>query len=556
MRWRAPLLAAAAAVALADASIVTLALPHVIAELDTSVEGAAAVIGVYTAVLAAAAWAAGSGRLGLPRRAAAAGGQGAPDGAVTNVAAPLAAFAVASAACGAAPSIAVLIVARAVQAAAAGVALVAIFGALRSAHPRWWGTAATLGIAAGPALGGLLTQGLDWRAVFLAQVPLLAAAALIARRTAAEPAAAPATPPAVRDRVPLAALGLVAAALTAVLFLLVLLLVSGWSYTPLEAAVIVSVLPLAAAAADLTRVGSDAARAAIGAALIGSGTLALATLPGDRLLWVVAAQVAAGAGMGLALPALNGRLNPERTPREAAGLLGVRHIAITLALAVLAPVASAQLDGAVRDTREQGAALVLDAALPPLEKIGLAGALVADVDPVDPRGELRRSLEDNAGRFADERERAAYAQLQERADAVLVSGVVGAFRPAFAVAGGLALAAALLLLARSTARRRVAALAAATLVLPLGLALAPAETPERVVIADPCRPRALPGTGGITGALQDAALIALDRAACRFGSSREELAIALADADAADAYEREHGVDPRSADLLRGIAGF
>ena len=53
------------------------------------------------------------------------------------------------------------------------------------------------------------------------------------------------------------------------------------------------------------------------------------------------------------------------------------------------------------------------------------------------------------------------------------------------------------------------------------------------------------------------ALVALDRAACRFGSSREELAIALADDAAAAAYEREHGVDPRSAGgLLGGVVGF
>ena len=80
----------------------------------------------------------------------------------------------------------------------------------------------------------------------------------------------------------------------------------------------------------------------------------------------------------------------------------------------------------------------------------------------------------------------------------------------------------------------------------------PALAPEPVRIADPCEPRDLPDTGGIDGALQDAALIALDRAACRFGSSREELALALVDDAARDAYEREHGVDPRSVGGLLG----
>ena len=76
-------------------------------------------------------------------------------------------------------------------------------------------------------------------------------------------------------------------------------------------------------------------------------------------------------------------------------------------------------------------------------------------------------------------------------------------------------------------------------------------------IADPCEPRDLPSTGGIEGAIQDAALVALDRAACRFGSSREELALALVDEDARVAYEREYGVDSRDiSGLLSAVLGL
>ena len=46
------LIALAAGLALADASIVTLALPPILVDLDTTVEGVAAVVGIYTAVLA------------------------------------------------------------------------------------------------------------------------------------------------------------------------------------------------------------------------------------------------------------------------------------------------------------------------------------------------------------------------------------------------------------------------------------------------------------------------------------------------------------------------
>src|ERR1700712_3691814 len=53
VRPRHVLLAIAAGLALADASIVTLALPQLLFDLSTTVEGVAAVIGVYTVVLAA-----------------------------------------------------------------------------------------------------------------------------------------------------------------------------------------------------------------------------------------------------------------------------------------------------------------------------------------------------------------------------------------------------------------------------------------------------------------------------------------------------------------------
>ena len=99
--------------------------------------------------------------------------------------------------------------------------------------------------------------------------------------------------------------------------------------------------------------------------------------------------------------------------------------------------------------------------------------------------------------------------------------------------------------------RRVLAAAAAAAVLAGGARLAlPSLEPEPVTIADPCQSRELPDTGGIDGALQDVALVALDRVACRHGASREELALALVDDAARAAYEREHGADPRDVGEL------
>ena len=69
---RRALVAIAAALALADASIVALALPPILVEMDTTITGVAAIIGVYALVLAlailpAALGARPRGRLGAAR---------------------------------------------------------------------------------------------------------------------------------------------------------------------------------------------------------------------------------------------------------------------------------------------------------------------------------------------------------------------------------------------------------------------------------------------------------------------------------------------------------
>ena len=52
------------------------------------------------------------------------------------------------------------------------------------------------------------------------------------------------------------------------------------------------------------------------------------------------------------------------------------------------------------------------------------------------------------------------------------------------------------------------------------------------------------------------ALSTLDQVACHFGSSREELVLALADPADARRYQERYGVNPRSAgDLLQGLTG-
>jgi MFS family permease len=199
--------AIASGLALADAAVVVLALPPILLELHTSVEGVAAVIGVYTAVLTVA----------LPISAAL-------HGRATGAAGSLL-FAAASIGCASANSLELLLVMRALQALGASALLAAAFDALDGGGQgrRLWIGAAVAGTAAGPALGGLLTELFDWRAIFIAQAPLalVAAPGLLQSHipTVHEPLPRPP-----RDVLASIALALLSGAITAVVFLLVLLL--------------------------------------------------------------------------------------------------------------------------------------------------------------------------------------------------------------------------------------------------------------------------------------------------------------------------------------------
>jgi MFS family permease len=602
-------IAVASGLALADAAVVTLALPPILLELDTTVEGVAAVIAVYTAVLA----------VGLPAAAALPGRATGPAGALL--------FAAASIGCASAGSLELLLAMRALQALGGAALLAAAFDALDGggAGRRVWIGAAVAGTAAGPALGGLLTELFDWRAIFIAQAPvaLAAAPALLALRQAPAQAGTrqpgrggpapergdapgqaprgPALPRPPRDLLAAVALALLSGALTAVIFLLVLLLISGWSVEPLAAAAAVTVLPLAAVAGSFVR-GPPATRAVAGSLLVAGGIGCLAFLPEAAVPWTIAPQLLAGFGMGMAFPALAGELLPERTRGQAAALLSLRHAGITLVLVALAPLVAAELDRQVDQARERGTALVLDAALPPTDKIALAPRLFAELETEDPRDALDRALarerrrvargdgdllsrlerlglrdlEDElgtdlgsdllrelGGRTDPATQRGELRRLGDELDDVVLAAVDSAFSPALAVTGGMALLAALVLLPRVAPRTRAStrALGAAVLLavaIPAGYAVAGRDLgPEPVELADPCEERERRSVGGLQGAAEELALAALDRAACRFGSSREELVLALFDDESRSAYEREHGVDPRSIDdLLRGIAGL
>jgi MFS family permease len=539
-KWAA---AGAAGLALADAGVVALALPPILLALHTTVAGVAAVLGVYALVLGVALPLAGHLAAAAPARVGAVG---------------VVVFALASLGCGLVDTLPLLLVLRGVQAVGGAAMLAAAFAVLADGEAdggSLWSAATLLGTATGPALGGAITQALGWRAIFLVQAPLvlltLPAFLRAARPRVPEGGPLPHSATIVRAGL---ALALISAALTAVIFLTVLLLVTGWSVEPLAAAAVVSILPLAAVAGNRVRGGGARGRASFGALLVAVGTACLAFVPTDSMWWVVGPEAVAGFGMGLVVPALAGELLPERTVCQATALLCTRHLGIAAGLIVLAPILTSSINGALDTVRLHGAALILDARIDPIAKLDIAPALAGAINSEQPLGGLRKTFREHAGDI-DSDQRAAYGRLQQRASETVVAAVDEGFAPGFGVGAGLAALAALAI-APWPSRRHVAlagAGVAVAILVPAGYALAASRArPPPVKLGDPCKERSLPSTGGIGGFVQDTALVALDRAACNAGSSREALVLALASDKAAKAYKQRDGLDPNSVTGLLG----
>lgn len=155
---------------LIDVTIVSVALPQMTDSLDASFSALQWVVDVYVLVLAALLMAIGSlSDLKGARRVYLAG---------------LTIFALASLACGLAGSSGQLIAARGVQGLGAA-AMFATNTALLAANYRGrdrgiafglWGAVNGAAAAAGPILGGLLTEHLNWRWIFLVNLPVAALA--------------------------------------------------------------------------------------------------------------------------------------------------------------------------------------------------------------------------------------------------------------------------------------------------------------------------------------------------------------------------------------------
>lgn len=187
-----------------DATVVNVALEPMRADLGGTVGDQQWVVDAYTLALAAGMLGAGSAgdRFGS-RRVCLLG---------------LGVFAAASLLCAVAPSMGALVAARAVQGLGAAALLPCSLALIVDLFPGAgeraralgvWGGIASLGMAAGPVLGGALVAWVGWPAIFLVNVPVCLVAIVLVR------AFVLATPPRRAGRFDLAGFGLGTAALTA-----------------------------------------------------------------------------------------------------------------------------------------------------------------------------------------------------------------------------------------------------------------------------------------------------------------------------------------------------
>jgi MFS family permease len=426
-------LAIAVATVLADSSVVVLALPDVLSSFHVSIERVSWVITAYNLVLALAAVPAAY----LATRA----------GATRVVAAGLACFTLASAACTAAGSFDVLLAARCVQAASGALvvcAALALLPRLLGSTGRGvavWAAAAAIGAAVGPAAGGALTQGFTWRGVFAAQVPLaLVPLLLLARGRVPMPAEAAAG--STRPRMaPNLALALVSAALTAALFLLVLELVRGWGLSPLAAAAVLTVIPAAGLVTAATARSAAAASglAAAGVILIAGGLAALALVPSASIGWTLLPQALIGAGLALTLPGLteDALAGAGSLAIHGGWTIGARHAGVVLGLVILTPIFTADLVTQQAAAERSGTALVLNSQLSLQAKLRLGDAIDRNLRSTQNRlpdmGPAFRSQHPSAA------DRPTYRHLRSALTEQVRRAATHAFSRAFLVAAGIAL---------------------------------------------------------------------------------------------------------------------
>ncbi len=434
--------AAAVAVAFADSSIVVLALPDLYGAFDTTIVGVSWVITSYNLVVTVCAFA----LVPLVKRV--------DVGRVSRIG--LALFCAGSIGCAASWNLAGLIVFRCLQGVGGAMLLagsLALLAALAGSPGRGvviWTTAGTLGLALGPALGGVLTQLLDWRAIFAFQAPVALTALVAAFESHLHPRAGRRGTPVFGANLGLA---FVFGALVGALFLAVLLVITVWGLSPVAGAVVVSALPLAALACRFLA-GSLSPQLGVraGAGLLAAGLVALALLPATSTAIVAVALGLCGAGLGLAVPVLTRTaVRPDETlVRSGTMTIGARHAGLVVALALVAPLLSHDLERGGRDALLRGTKVALDGDAPIRQKVPIALDLRKALENA-PKGEVPDLAEpfNRRGAAHDERLRRVRDSLTD----AIEGAVTRSFRASFALSALFAL----LALAPVLASRRLRA---------------------------------------------------------------------------------------------------
>jgi MFS family permease len=364
----------------------------------------------------------------------------------------LAIFAGAGLACGLAEELSTLIAARCVQALGGALAVTAALellpatvGSERRAATVWAAAGAT-GAALGPAVGGFFTELVSWQSIFLLQVPVALIAAVPILAVAKHEAATGIIEPELRQtgRPHLwanLALAMVSAAIAAALFLLVLLLIEGWRMTPIGAAIVVSVMPLAAVlGSPLNRLVADArARAAAGSILLAGGLAGLAFLPKAEVALTLPPQVLIGIGLSLVLSALTETALSGRAPQAIHGgwTIASRHAGVVVGLLVLTPIFTADIAEQRRDAIDAGTAVILDSSASPLLKLDLAERISERLE--DERGKVPTIGPAFEPLPEDSGEREEVVELRDELQDQLDRGATHAFSTSFILAALLGL---------------------------------------------------------------------------------------------------------------------
>ncbi|EEP70820.1 hypothetical protein MCAG_01147 [Micromonospora sp. ATCC 39149] len=202
---------------LVDVTVVTVALPDLVRDLDASFGAVQWVVDAYALALAALVLGAGAlaDRIGHRR----------------TYLVGVVVFALASLACGLAPGASALVAARAAQGVGAAAMFATTLALLDGAYAGRdrgtaygvWGAVAGASAAVGPVLGGLLTEGVSWHWIFFVNLPVSAVAFGLGARTLARGR------PSAGGRVDVAGVVVFAAAAGCATYALIRAAEAGWS---------------------------------------------------------------------------------------------------------------------------------------------------------------------------------------------------------------------------------------------------------------------------------------------------------------------------------------